>query len=242
MKFETLILSILLIISSISLAGCSEEQGNEPDKKVVIKKAIIKPAGENNIRSASDIGEPAPAPGKENPPEMAGPENKGETSYIAKGDESLSDIAARDDVYGDSLKWILLYRHNRKAFEETLKDGQFPDKYVPAEVKLEVISSGETGKASGTGSKEHWVVNVLSLPEKEKIAPDAIRLADSGYPAYITRANVKGQDYIRLRVGFYENKAAAEDEGKKIAETLNVTDIWTTTADESEYKEFGGYQ
>jgi hypothetical protein len=241
MKLGTLFLSILLI-SSLSMAGCSEKTSNESNNKVVVKKAIIKPPEENNTKKTPDVNESVPAPETEKPTEITKPEKAKERFYVSKGDESLSDIAARDDVYGDPLKWILLYRYNGKAFEKTGKDGSFPDKNVPAEVKLEVVARGETGKASMTGSRDHWVVNVLSSPEKEKIAPDAVRLADNGYPAYITKANVNGQDYIRLRVGFYESKTAAEDAGQKIAEILNVSDIWMTRADETEYKEFGGYK
>jgi len=242
MKLGTLFLSILLI-SSLSVAGCSEEKSNEPDKKVVIKKAIIKPPENNNNIKTPDVSKPVPAAKTEKPAEMTKPENKEERHYVAKGDESLSDIASRNDVYGDRLKWIILYRFNREAFDRTGKDESFPDRSVPADVKLKVISQSDMGKPPMTGStKDHWLVNVLSSPEKEKIVPDAIRLADNGYPVYITKANVKGQDYIRLRVGFYDKKPAAEDAGQKIAEILNVSDIWMTRADEPEYKEFGGYK
>ena len=241
MKLGTLLLSILLI-SSLSVAGCSEKNSNDSDKKVVVKKAIIKPPEENNTKKTPDVGDSIPAPETETPAEITKTEKVEERFYAAKGDEGLSDIAARNDVYGDPLKWVILYRFNRGAFDGIKKDESFPDKHVPAEVKLEVVSQCYTGKASMTGSKDHWVVNVLSSPEGEKIVPDAIRLTDNGYPAYITKANVKDQVYMRLRVGFYDNKTAAEDAGQKIKGILNVSDIWTTSADESEYKEFGGYK
>jgi hypothetical protein len=241
MKLGTILLLILLI-SSLSLIGCSEKKSNDSNNKVLVKRAIIKPPEDNNTKNTPDLNKSVPALEAEKPTEITMPEKADERFYTAKGDESLSDIAARNEVYGDRLKWIVLYRFNREAFERTGKDESFPDKHVPAEIKLKVISKSDTGKASMTGSKDHWAVNVLSSPEEEKLVPDAIRLADNGYPAYITKANVKGQDYIRLRVGFYDKKTAAEDAGQKIAEILNVSDIWMTRADEPEYKEFGGYK
>jgi len=241
MKLGTLLLSILLI-SSLSVVGCSEKKSNDSDRKVVVKKAITAPPEEKITKKAPAVIEAAPATETDKPAETTKPEKAEEKFYAAKGNESLSDIAAKDEVYGEPLKWILLYRFNRDAFDGVEKDETFPDRFIPAEVKIKVISQGDAGKALMTGVKDHWVVNVLSSPEEKKIVPDAVRLADNGYPAYITRANVKGQDYIRLRVGFYEEKPEADAAGRKIAEVLNVSDIWTTRADASEYKEFGGYK
>ncbi len=241
MKLGTLLLSILLI-SSLSVPGCSEKKTNDSAGKVVVKKAITESPEEKITKKAPAVSEAVPATETDKPAETPTPEKAEEKFYTARQNENISDIAARDDVYGDPLKWILLYRFNREAFDGTQKDETFPEKPVPAEVKLKVISRGDARKTLTTGPRDHWVVNVLSSPEEEKIVPDALRLVDNGYPAYITKANVKGQDYIRLRVGFYEEKTGAEAAGKKIAEALNVSDIWTTRADESEYKEFGGYK
>jgi hypothetical protein len=241
MKLGALIISIL-IISSLSVIGCSRETPADSNKKIVVKKPITKPLEEKNIKKTSPADDSAPAPDKIKAGDVKKPEKEEDRSYLAVGDESLSKIAARKDVYGDPLKWILLYRFNREAFTQIGKDESFPDKYVTAETRLKIAYPGETGKSSKTGAKEHWVVNVLSSTEGKEIVPDAIKLVDNGYSAYITSANVKGQGYIRLRVGFYDEKSAAEDAAKKISTILNISDLWTTRADESEFKEFGGYK
>ncbi|UCF56860.1 MAG: SPOR domain-containing protein, partial [Deltaproteobacteria bacterium] len=82
---------------------------------------------------------------------------------------------------------------------------------------------------------------VLSSPNKAEIIPAAIRLVKEGYPVYITRARVKGKDYMRLRVGFFEEKAEADTEGKKIMAMLNFPGTWTLKAGKQEFEDFGRY-
>jgi len=242
MKLASLAVSIL-IISSLSLLGCSREKPSDTAaQKTVVKKPITKPLEEANIGQGLPVNGSAPAPETEKTDETKKAEKEKNGFYLTKGDESLSKIAARKDVYGDPLKWILIYRFNREAFDKIGKDEAFPDKYILAGTKLKIVSPADTGKTSKTSPENHWVVNVISSPNGEKIVPDAIRLVDNGYPAYITSANVKGQDYIRLRVGFFDEKTVAIDEGKKITTMLNVSDVWTTRAEDAEFKEFSGYK
>jgi hypothetical protein len=235
MKRTCLFLSVLMILSLL-LFGCSREKpASRPAQKVVVKEPIPVPV-ENETAPATQapaVSSPVQAQPKaeENKPTAA--QEKG--VYIAKGDETLAAIAARKDVYGDPLKWIILYRHNRSVFDKTTKDTSFPDKPVPAGTRLKVASPApKTGK--------YWVVNVLSFPQQEKIVHDALTLADNGYRAYVIKATVKGVEYLRLRVGFYSEKSAAESEGKKLAAMLNIADVWTTRPDEAEVKQFGGYE
>ena len=205
------------------------------DKKVVTGRI----EAENNIHATS-ADEPSPLDALENTDETKKADKEEKGVYIAKGDESLLNISAREDVYGDPLKWVLLFRFNREAFGKIGIDDALPEKIVPAETKLKVVSPEDTKSISGTGT--HWVVNVLSFREGENIVTDIVRLVENGFAAYITKANIKGQDYVRLRVGFFNEKTEAENEGKKIMALLNTSDFWITKADEAEFKEYGGYK
>jgi cell division septation protein DedD len=235
MKRTCLFLSVLMILSLL-IFGCSREKpSSKPAQKVVIKEPIPAPVENETIPATQVPAVPSPlqvqSKAEENKPAAA----QEKDIYIAKGEETLTTIAAKKDVYGDPLKWIILYRHNNSVFDKTTKDASLPDKPVPAGIRLKVASSApKTGK--------YWVVNVLSFPQQEKIVRDALTLADNGYRAYVIKANVKGVDYLRLRVGFFSEKTAAESEGKKIAAMLNIADVWTTRPDEAEVKEFGGYE
>jgi hypothetical protein len=62
-----------------------------------------------------------------------------------------------------------------------------------------------------------------------------------GFPVYIVRANVKGKEYMRLRVGFFKNRSEADEAGKKIKEQLKFQDSWSTKADKEEYEEVAGF-
>jgi len=248
MRLGALILSILLC-SLLSLAGCSEKKADNKavSEKTIVKRPIMIPPEEKIADRKTAAEEPVAA--TKDPVEAAEEKKTDEIKdageerhYIAPGDESLLMIAAREDVYGNPLKWIVLYRLNRDSFNDINKDESFPDKFVPAETRLLISEPRAPEKAVHNASIEHWVVNVLSSTEGEMIAPDAIKLVDSGYYAYITVANVKGHEYTRLRVGFYDDRSTAEAEAKKISEMLDVSDVWTTTADKSEFNEYGGYK
>ena len=46
---------------------------------------------------------------------------------------------------------------------------------------------------------------------------------------------------MRLRVGFFKNRAEADTEGKKIRAMLSLDDYWITTIAKKELEEFGSY-
>jgi len=237
MKPACLIVSIL-VITSLLLAGCSgEKTSDKPAQKAMVKEPITLPTEQENAAQPQPPGSPS-QPDTENPDKKETPVEQEKGIYIAKGDESLAAIAARKDICGDPLKWILLYRYNRSAFDQTEKDASFPDKPVPAGSRLRIMPQSDMKNSSGPGN--HWVINVLSFPQQEKIVHEAITLVDNGYSVYIMKANVKGVDYLRLRVGFFKEKAAADREGQKITALLNISDVWTTKTVDAEFKEFGG--
>ena len=240
MKHVSLAVSILMILP-IVLTGCSREKpANKPAQKVVVKTPITVPVGNETAEQAQAPGSTSTIQTSAKPEGNSAPALQEKDVYVTKGDESLTAIAARKDVYGDPLKWILLYRYNRTIFDKTAKDTSFPERPSPAGARLKIATSSDVNKNTRTGSR--WVVNVLSFPQQEKIVRDALVLVDNGYPAYIIKATVNGADYLRLRVGFFNEKTAAVSEGQKIAALLNISDIWTTKTGEAEFNEFGGYQ
>jgi hypothetical protein len=161
--------------------------------------------------------------------------------YIAKRGDSLSSIAAREDVYGDPFKWPILYRLNMdKLGKLQLVEGP-PDGEVPEGLRLRIISPDERMENLKRISHNMWVVSVLSSTSDREIIPAAIRLIRSGYPVYITRVKVKAKDWMRLRVGFFKNRTDADKVGKKIMSMLNLHDSWITKAGKQELEEFGGY-
>ena len=259
MKFSAIIISICLTLF-LWFGGCSrEEPPPPPDKKYKVVMPIKRPVPQKADTSLPSKQEKA----KEEPEETAevktaAVEEKAikppETEimeketvveevtgyYIIKKGDSLSSIAGRDDIYGDPLKWPILYRLNIDKLD-TLEAGEdFLGRELPEGVMLKIITPDEAKENLERRLHNVWVVNVLSATTNEKIIPVAIRLIKNGYPVYITRATVKGKDWMRLRVGFFKNKTEADIEGKKMMSLLNLGNSWVTKIGK-ELEEFGGY-
>ncbi len=161
--------------------------------------------------------------------------------YVVKKGDSLESIAGRPDVYGDPLKWPILCRFNMDKLGKMQAGEDFVDRNLPEGTRLKIVTPAEKKENLKTRANNVWVVNVLSTPNKKEIIPATVKLVEKGYTAYITRTEVKGKDYMRLRVGFFGNKAQADAEGKNIKALLNLGEPWKTKAGEEEFKDFGGY-
>ena len=161
--------------------------------------------------------------------------------YVVKKTDTLSAIAAREDVYGDSLKWPVLYRLNMDNVGISQLGEDLSDKKVPEGLRLKIVSPDEAKANLEKRSRSVWVVNALSTTSNEKIVPAAVSLIKNGYTVYLVRAKVKGKDWMRLRVGFFENKSKANTEAEKIKAILNLGDTWVAKIGKKELEEFGSY-
>lgn len=235
--------------------GCSDEEVSPPDmgkRKVV--KSIVKPA-ERTPEPPSSVEEEKAQPQGKTDPETGGrvaalnaaaPERDEEGSagsgyYVVKAGDSLSSIAARDDVYGDSLKWIILFRHNRAALGQFPQDREFPNRDLPIGTRLKILSSDERKANLNERSGKAWIVNIHSSTDAEEIVPAAIALAKEGYPVYLTRFEAKGKDWVRLRLGYFKDRAEADGMGKEIQKRLNLAETWSSKAGKNEIAEFRGF-
>lgn len=181
---------------------------------------------------------------KEAEKEFTGKEasSKGEAGYyIVKAGDTLPGIAAKEEVYGDPLKWPLLCRLNLDKFADMEASEDSLAKQLPAGLRLKIYRPEEVLYNLKERANSPWVVNVLSSTRRAEIIPAAIKLVLEGYPVYITRAKVEGKNYMRLRVGFFEKKAEADAEGKKIMAMLKLPDSWTNRVGKKEFQRFGGY-
>ncbi|MFW6114892.1 MAG: SPOR domain-containing protein [Thermodesulfobacteriota bacterium] len=250
MKLFAPVISILIIILFWG-AGCTrEEPSRAPSQKnSVVMPIKAPPSDEASAQPEEEPEMPLRAFGKEKDPgplltgdeivPAAEPEDPG--CYIVKDGESLSQIAARDEVYGDPLKWPILYYYNRdKIGELQLVDG-FLSRELPRGEKLKVIADDELQDNLEQREEHVYVVNVLSARTQKRLIPTAIRLMREGYPVYLTSAVVDGKAWLRLRVGFFSTRLEAELERQKISDLLRIRNSWAARIEEEEFKEFGGY-
>jgi hypothetical protein len=185
--------------------------------------------------------------------------------YKVKKGETLFRVAGREDVYGDPMKWPSLFRLNMnllggikvaEAFElewsrlfelttdrlggiKVLED--FQHERLPEGLELRFITEPEAKQNLSTLDPDVWVVNIISSQDSKRIVPPAIILMKNGYRVYIANAEVKGKEWMRLRVGFFKDRPKAAAAGKEIMSILKASDIWVTKTEKNELEEFGGY-
>jgi type IV secretory pathway VirB10-like protein len=255
----------IFIVLLFALGACSGEeppQPQTPPPKVVqpikpsiadVEKPTTTVAEEKKPQAAEKAQTEKPAVSQEKPgpgpapaaeEKKAGPEKKGKEEpgvYVVKKGDTLSSIAARPEVLNDPLKWPILLSMNRDKLGEWATGENLPERELPLGTKLEVMTAREARANLKKTPGALWVVNVLSATSSAEIVPAAVTLVKQGYAVYIVRANVKGRDYMRLRVGFFKKKSEADEVGKKIKEQLNFQDSWSTKADKEEYEEVAGF-
>jgi type IV secretory pathway VirB10-like protein len=262
MKVSTASIFMVLLFALGACSGEDQPQPQTPPPKVV---QSIKPSTADVEKPTTTVAEekkpqvpekaqmenpavsqekpgPAPAPAAEE--KKAAPEKREKEEpgvYVVKKGDTLSSIAARPEILNDPLKWTILLSLNREQLGEWATGDNLPERELPQGTKLRVMTAREAGASPNKTPGALWVVNVLSSPSSAEIVPPAVALVKQGYPVYIVRANVKGKDYMRLRVGFFKKKSEADEVGTKIKELLNFQDSWSTKADKEEYDEVTGF-
>jgi hypothetical protein len=211
----------------------TEEKAPAERPAVAAEKPAAAPSPPTEEKKAAPV-DPATALVKKKDKEEQG-------LYSVKKGDTLSSIAGRPEVLKDPLKWPVLLRLNRDKLGEWAGGDDLPDRELPQGTKIKVMTAREASASLKKESGNPWVVNVLSSTSSAEIVPPAVTLVKQGYPVYIVRANVKGKDYMRLRVGFFKNRSEADESGKKIKDLLNFRDSWSTKADKEEYEEVAGF-
>ncbi len=221
-----------------------ETTPKEPTPVVPSSPEVEKAAPSTSKVEASPPTETAVAASKASAPTPAASKKK-ELPALEKGvarvgeGESLSAFAAREDTCGDPLKWPNLYRLNlqRLAMLRTWKD--IKEKPLQSGMVLRYLPPVDKEEARSPIQVGPWVVTVRSWQTPGRLTAPAIKLIENGFHVYITRAEVKGKQWLRLRVGFYPNKSEAMEARNKISEIFGNDDSWIARAGKEELEEFG---
>ncbi len=161
--------------------------------------------------------------------------------YTAQPGDSLAVAAGREDVLGDPLKWPVLFQLNREKLAGMTLDERLPERPVPDGVHLRYTLTPEEREQAETGPEANWVVNVVSSPTADRIDGAAVRLLKKGYSAYISRATIEGQKWMRLRVGFFQDRDSAVKAGKELQAVLGQEDSWPVRIGPEEKAEYAYY-
>jgi len=124
-----------------------------------------------------------------------------ETSlYTVRESGTLLEIAQRRDLYGDALKWPSLFRHNMTRFQSA---EDLLSKPVPRGARLRVVTPDQASKKAAAADQGFWVVNAATVRTLDRTVPLAAALMRRGYRVYLMKTDLAGEEWIRLRVGFY---------------------------------------
>jgi hypothetical protein len=230
-------------------AGCSKE---EPPLTPATGPKIVKPIAvppKPPEPAIKEVSEPEHIPEEEDevvqeetkPVEKVEVKEEESGYYLVKRGESLASISARGDVYGSPLNWPVIYRLNMSSFRDMDPGPDLPERIIAENLRLKLITAEEALENSKHNAENFWVINVTSARKNKEIVPPAVLLIKEGYAVYITSAQVKGKDYMRLRVGFFNTRAKAEAEGEKIKAMLQVDSLWTSKIGKEEHGKFSGY-
>jgi cell division protein FtsN len=215
-----------------------QEKGQFPAKEAQEgKAAVVGKIPKKKIEGKAALIEEKPAKRLETVIEKEGMDEY----YIVKKGESLCDVASREDVYGNMLKWPALYRLNIESLANLKTEGDVVERALPEGLKLRIVGPDEVEENLKKRPNKRWVVNVLSSTTNENIVRITMALIKNGHSAYLTQARIKGKVWTRLRVGFFNNRQEADMERKKITRTFNISDAWSVKLGQMEFKEFAGY-
>jgi hypothetical protein len=165
-----------------------------------------------------------------------------ESFYRVKKNESLLDIAGRQDVYGDALKWPSLFRLNRTALEKMKVTDNLPTEKLPEGLRIKYVSRDDASERLVEVADRLWVVDVASAKSMNAVVPDAILLMRKGYSAYLTKSQLAGEEWIRVRVGFFKDILEALKVSEEVKALLNMSETsMPLKIDKKEWERFAAY-
>ena len=165
-----------------------------------------------------------------------------ESFYRVKKNESLLDIASRQDVYGDVLKWTSLFRLNRSALEKLKVTDNIATEKLPEGLRIKYVSRDEALERLVEAVDRLWVVDVVSSKSANSVAPCAILLVRKGYRAYLTQSELAGEEWIRVRVGFYKDILEALKVSEEVKALLKMSETpMPMRIDKKEWERFAAY-
>lgn len=259
MKPTSIFALILTVAITLCLGyGCStkEEPAQIREPKVVVRfkmpprkrPPVPKEASAEPEKTTLSVPQTKPAEPSQPVPVSPVKDQKDTTNVekdegfyrVHKGD-SLFKIAGRKDIYSDPIKWTSLYRLNMDRLENIQADDDLEHKELPEGLSLRFVTPNEASDNLSKLGHKYWVVNAVSEPDMKKIVTQAVLLMKKGYRVYIVRAKVEGKEWMRLRIGFYENRQDVAKVAKEIMPIINAPTAWLTKIDQGELEKFGGY-
>ena len=248
-------ISLVLLLLVVLVEWPKEEQPEVQNPGVIVRIKMppqIKALAQGKVKSGHNVKKSPgtePSISKASPPTPPSGEQLGKSLvaenepgyYKARKGDSLFRIAGHKDVYGDSLKWPSLFRLNMDRLKGMEVTDDFQHKELPEGISLKFVTPREALNNLTKLGQNRWVVNVVSSQNPKEIVPVAITLMKNRYRVYITKVEVKGKEWLRLRAGFFSERQGAARVAKELISMLNAGDAWVVKITKSEQEEFGRF-
>ena len=168
----------------------------------------------------------------------SGPEY-GQILYIVPENQTILEIAARPEVYGDPFKWPTLFRLNMDTLPHT---EDLLRKPVRKGTLLRIVDLTQVPRRAASMNNRLWVVNAASVRTFDKTIQPATLLMGKGHRVYLMNFSLGGEEWIRLRVGFYESILEAMAACEEIRPLmLNAEEVCVSRIEVKEFEENAGY-
>lgn len=140
-------------------------------------------------------------------------------SYTVREGDNLWAIARKGELVDNPWEWRKIVVQNKDKIEYAFISQDTGDWKVMMETGQTLEVSAPDKPDPGTPIKKKFALQLLSAPESHMNRALKIvkMLLGDGYYAYLYRIEVKGEQYFRVRVGFFETKGEAQRAGVDIA-------------------------
>ena len=161
--------------------------------------------------------------------------------YLVGEKDTLVVLAGSSRIYSDPYKWVSLLRLNLSALEPFGLDEGIETRELPQGLGLRFLTPREVAQRRNEIRGRKWVVNILSDKGTGRISGLAVKLVRNGISVYITTAMIKGQQWVRLRAGFFATAAEAKQMRDELEDMLGLTGLWVAKISDEEFDKYAGY-
>jgi cellulose synthase (UDP-forming) len=91
-------------------------------------------------------------------------------------------------------------------------------------VLRKVIEAPPVAKQEAVAKAGEWAVQVISVRTQKRAALHKEQLMAAGFSAYTVPGDVNGQEWIRVRVGFFGSEEEAQEVGRRIQRSTSIAD------------------
>ena len=144
--------------------------------------------------------------------------------HVVQEGENLWAIIRKGKLLNNPWQWKQVVDQNRGKIDSVMYSDVTGDWTVLIETGTELrVEPKDSTPATGKAPKK-YALQVLSVPpeESQRAFDTAKAILKSGHFAYLVRTKVEGQEFLRVRIGFFDNKPAANNWGRRLKRDMGV--------------------